>query len=495
MTPADAPLVLGETPLRRADVVAVAAGRPVVLGEVAGKEMRRARTTLEGLLARGDMVYGLTTGVGAIKSVAVSPESQAGFQTLLLRAHRVGHGGWAPPEFVRAAMLVRAAGFAAGVSGVRMELAEAICRALAVRVTPRVHLLGSVGQADLSQLAEIGLALIGYGEDGAALIAAGYEPIVLGAREAHAIVNSNAFSVGIACLASQRADQALRALDVSAATSLEALVGNVDAIHPSVVAVRPHTGAEETVERLRTLLYGGALLTGGRAPRAVQDPLAFKVVPQTHGATRQALAHCAERLDIELASSGDSPIVLIDEDRAISTGNHDITPVAIALDYARLGLAQAVTIANERVQKLLDAGFTGLAAGLRADPLAPDDGLAIVANGAASLAGEARLLAHPVTLEQPTSSIAAGIEDRITMAPTAARRLYEMAGLALRLAAVELTCAAQAIDLRGHAGDLGAGTSRAYQATRRSMPFVVAGTAPDGDLDALEHWLGTEDLP
>jgi histidine ammonia-lyase len=490
----EAPLVLGDGPLRPEDVVSVAYGRRIVLGQAARERMLASRAVLENALARGDAVYGLTTGVGAIKTVPVAPEAQAKFQVRLLRAHRVGHGELAPPPFVRAVMAVRAAGLAVGVAGVRPELAEAFCAALDTPVTPRVHQLGSIGQADLSQLAEIGLALIGHGEDGAALAAAGYAPIVLGPREAHAIVCANSYSVGVACLALHRADLALRALDVSAATSLEALCGNVDALHPAVAAVRPHRGVAETVERLHKLLRGGGLLTGARHPRMLQDPLAFKVVPQTHAAARAALAHCGGTLEVELASSGDSPIVLAEEDRAISTGNHDITPVAIGLDYARLGLAQAVTIAGERVQKLLDGSFTGLTTGLRPDPDSPDDGLAIVANGAASLAAEIRLLAQPVTLEQPTSGIAAGIEDRITNAPTGARRLYDMAGLAIRLAAVELICAAQAIDLRGIAGELGEGTLRAYQATRESIPFTTP-EAADGDVDALQTWLTSDDLP
>jgi histidine ammonia-lyase len=488
-------LVLGDQPLRPEDVAAVARGGQVVLGDAARSRMLASRSVLESVLARGDLVYGLSTGVGAIKTVPIDRGRQAGFQTLLLRAHRVGHGNLASPEVVRATMVVRAAGLAVGFAGVRPELVDAFCRALDVPVTPRVHLIGSIGQADLSQLAEIGLALTGHGDDGAALVAAGYLPIVLGPREAHAIVNGNSFSVGAACLALDRATRALRALDLSAATSLEALTGNVDALHPTVAAIRPHHGVAETIERLRTLLRGGALLTGTRPARAIQDPLAFKVVPQTHGAVRQAIAQCTECLTVELASSGDSPIVLVDEGRAISTGNHDITPVAIAVDYARLGLAQAVTIAGERVQKLLDTTFTGLPTGLRADPDIPDDGLAILANGAASLAGEARLLAHPVTLEQPTSGIAAGIEDRITMAPTGARRLGDMAGLALRLAAVELICAAQAVDLRGYAGELGAGTATAYATVRRWARFTPAGDACDADLDELERWLGSDALP
>jgi histidine ammonia-lyase len=489
------PLVLGDHPLGCDEVVAVADGRPVVLGEAARARMKATRAVLEDLLARGDEIYGLTTGVGAVKTVRVAVGRQQEFQALLLRAHRVGHGDLAPPRVVRAAMLVRAAGLALGAAGVRPEVADAFCRALGAGVTPRVHQIGSVGQADLSQLAEIGLALTGHGDDGAALSAAGYRPVELGPREAHAIVNGNAFAVGGACLALDAAMRALRALDLSAAVSIEALLGNVDAVHPAIARVRPHAGAAQAIGRLRALLRGGALLAGRRRARAIQDPLAFKVVPQTHAGAAQALSHLRDVLGVELASAGDSPIVLADEGRAISTGNHDITPVAIAIDYARLGLAQAVTIAGERVQKLLDSAFTGLATGLRADPGAPDDGLAIVANGAASLAAEARLLAQPVTLEQPTSGIAAGIEDRITMAPTGARRLAEMAVLAGRLAAVELTCAAQAIDLRGTAGELGEATALAYATTRRWVPFTGPGQALDGDLDQVERWLASDDAP
>jgi histidine ammonia-lyase len=488
-------LVLGDRPLEPADVCDVARGGRVTLGTSARERMDASRAVLERLFERDEPIYGLTTGVGALKGVRIRADAQIAFQEQLLRGHRSGHGELAPDEFVRAAMVVRAAGLAVGLGGVRPAVADAFCRALDVPQAPRVHLLGSIGQADLSQMAEIGVALIGSGQEGETLAAGGYEPVTLGPREAHAIVNSNAFSVGVACLALERAQRALHALDLAAAMSFEALLGNVDALHPAVGAARPHPGTIQTLDRLRFLLRDGALLSGTRPPSAIQDPLAFKVVPQTHGAARHALAECEERLSVELASSGDSPLVLVDEERAISNGNHDIAPLAIALDYARLGLAQAITIAGERVQKLLTAHHTGLPTSLREDPALPEDGLGIRGNGAASLAGEARLLAHPVTLEQSTSAIAEGIEDRITMAPTAARRLHEMAGLALLLASVELECAAQAIDLRGHAGGLGAGTTRAYEQVRRTVAFVGAGATPSGDLSALTQWLTIGDPP
>ena len=184
--------------------------------------------------------------------------------------------------------------------------------------------------------------------------------------------------------------------------------------------------------------------------------------------------------------------MLADEDRAISTGGHEIAPVALALDHARLALAGAVTIGSERIQKLLDPRFTDLPTGLRARPDSAEDGLAIVGHGAASLAAEARLLAAPVTLEQPTSSIAAGIEDRVTMAPVAATRLLSMSELIVRLAAVELLCAAQAVDLRGTVAALGTGTSSAYRLVRRHLPSGDLTVDSGERLDALAAALEAE---
>jgi histidine ammonia-lyase len=462
-------LILGERPLTPEDVVAVAAGGRVELGPDARAAMVRSREVIDRALARGDAVYGVTRGVGALKTVSIDDGGQAAFNRALMVSHSVGDGPPAPAEFARAAMVTRAAGLALGYAGVRPQVAEALCAALNANVVPRLHTIGSVGQADLSQMAEIGLTLTGQ-TNREELRNAGLEPLELAPREGLAILNSNGYSVGTSCLALERARVALGALELASALSYEAVLGNVDALHPEIARVRPYPGAERARARILGLLDGGALGTRRTEPRNLQDALCFKGLAQTLGAAHDALDHLHQVLSIELASSGDSPLVLSDEDRAISTGGHEIAPVAVALDYARLAMAGATTIAVERIQKLLNPRFTDLPAGLRSRPEDPHDGLAIVGHGAASIAAEARLLAHPVTLEQPTSSIAEGIEDRITMAPVAAARLHEMAGLITRLAAVELFCAAQAIDLRGNVDDLGTGTAAAYRLTRGHHP-------------------------
>jgi histidine ammonia-lyase len=488
-----APVVVGTGALRIADVVRVATGAAkVVLEPDAQRRMRAARRVLERVLDEGKNVYGLNTGVGPQQKVAVPSAEQAHFNRLMILAHCVGHGEAAPSSFVRAAMLVRAHGLALGPAGVRSAIVETLLEALNAGISPTVHLIGSIGQSDLAPMAEIARALIGAGPDADLMAQAGLHPLELAPGEALALVSSNAFSVGIAALALARSISALQVLELSATLAFEGFMANVSALDPAVARLRPYDGIAQTIERLRELLDGSALLRGTRAPRNLQDPLCFRTIPQAHAAARHALDHAITLVEVELRSAADNPAVLTPEERAFSHGNHDITPVAVGLDYARLGLAQAITIANERIQKLLDSRFSGLPSGLRARNDLAEDGLAVIGHGSTALAAECRLLAAPVTLEQTTSAAAEGIEDRVTLAPVAARRLHEMAGYAVQLAAVELVCAAQAVDLRGRHRELGRGSTTAYTTVREHIRFTDAGHAPPDILDPLVHWLESD---
>jgi histidine ammonia-lyase len=476
------PLILDGGPLHVADVVAVAhEGRPVQLGDRARAALQRARETVERLLARGEPVYGLTTGVGALARVRVDTDEPHDHGRRLILAHCVAHGPLVPAPVARAAMLVRAQGLSLGGAGVRPLVVDAYCAALAAGVTPAVHEIGSVGQSDLGPLAEVARTLIG--EDGL-MRGAGLDPVRLAPKEALAMINANAFSVGWACLALDRCRLALDALDAAAALSFEGFLANPSPLDPVVARVRPYAALSDSVRRLRGLLEGGELLSGELA-RNLQDPLAFRVVAQAHATARDALDHAKGQVEVELRSAGDNPLVIGEEERAISVGNFDSGPVAAALDYARIGVAHAVTVSGERVQKLLAGVFSGLPDGLRTRADDPDDALAIVGHGAAALAAEVRLLAAPVSIELPTSGLAAGIEDRVTMTPLAARRLDTMGALALRLAAVELVCAAQAVDLRERAGRLAPGTARLHALVREHVPFVHSGETVQIDLDGL----------
>jgi histidine ammonia-lyase len=452
-----------------ADVVAVARdGARAVLPKDARARMASSRAVVERALERGDPVYGLTTGVGALRDVPVGA-GQAEFNRRLVTTHAVGHGPPAPGHVVRAAMLARAQGLARGGAGARPAVAEALCAALADGFTPEVHAIGSLGQADLGPLAEIAAALVGAGR------------LELEAREGLAFVNANAFAVGWGCLAHASGERAMAALDRSAALALEGFGAGAAPFDEAVAAARPYPGLVRASARLRDLLDGGELLRG--RGRTLQDPLSFRVVPQAHGLALDALEALRATLETELASASDNPLVA--GERILPTGNFDAAPVAFALDGARQGLAQAASLSAERVQKLLWGAFSGLPSGLRSSAEDPGDGLLIVGYGAVALAGEIALLAGPVLGLQPTTSIGEGIEERMTFAPVAARRLEEMARLVVRLAAVELAVAAEAVERRGAVAGLGRGTAAAHALVRASVaPFQPDGPLPS--LDALE---------
>jgi histidine ammonia-lyase len=464
-------------------------GAEVIIDRAAVGRMMASRGTIDDALKRGEPVYGVTTGVGPQKRRTVPAEDQREFNRLMILAHCVGHGDHAPDTFVRAAMVVRAQGLAAGAAGVRPAVVQALVDALNAGVHPTVHLIGSIGQSDLSPMAEIARALIGAGPDGQLIAAVGLRPLELEAREALALISSNSFSVGVASIGLAAADLALHALDLAAALSFEGFLANVSALDRAVARLRAHDGVAPTIDRLRGLLDGGTLLLRTRPSRNLQDPLCFRNLPQIHASARNALSHATGLVETELRSAADNPAVIAEEQRVLSNGNHDITQVAVGLDYARLALAQAITIANERIQKLLDPRFSGLPSGLRAHDHLAVDGLAVLGHGSTALAAECRLLAAPVTLEQTSSAMAEGIEDRVTLAPVGARRLYEIANHALRLAAVELVCAAQAVDLSGRCGELGSGTADAYNNVRQRITFTGPREAPTDELEPLVGWL------
>ena len=479
----DGPLLVAEQ-LTLEDVAAVAeGGRRVELSGAARARIVDGRGTVERLLADAVPVYGLTTGVGALKRITVGGAEQEQFNRLLLRSHRTGTGASAPDAVIRATLLAQLAGFAQGHAGVRESLADLLVSALNCGLMPRARVTGSLGQSDLGPLADIAQALTGEDEWGAQLDRLGLSPWRPDAKEALAFVNSNAFSLGWSALALSRMGRLLAAFDQAAALTFEGMLGNVQALDPEVAVARPVPGLADEIERLRRLLRGGSLLGGGKH-RELQDPLVMRAVPQTHGAAYVALAHAAMLLESELVSSHDNPCITGDG-RALSNGNFDSVPYGVALDYVRLALAHVVTASCERSQKLVHRSFSGLPTGLRRDDSDSADGLAIVVYSAAAAAAEARLLAMPATLESPTTSVAEGIEDRVIPTPVAARRLDQQIELAAHVAATELYVAAQAVDLRARVPELGQGTALAHAMVRRFAPPLRDGEPSMPDLAPL----------
>ena len=462
-------------------VAAARHGETVALAPEALAAMRRSRAIVQDVLAAGEPVYGLTTGVGERKAYLLDPAERQRFNHRLVLNHRIAQGDVAPADVVRGAMLCVANSYAKGVTGVRPELAEMIVALLNEGFAPPVRRLGSIGQGDLGPMADLAHGLI---------TRSGFE---VAENEGLALVSSNAFTTAWACLATADAEALLAVFDVAGALDLEAFGANVACLHPVIEQIRPFPGLAATLHQLRLLLAGSYLWQPGAA-RFLQDPLTFRCLPQIHGAARDALGYVMNILQIELNSSQSNPVVVpagnepgepgTEQGRIVSVGNFDIGHLAAALDFLRIALAPVVTSANERAVKLLQAPYSGLPAGLAAGVGSPDDALAELAVAGQAITVEARTLAHPVSYELASSVKGEGIEDRATMAPLSARRLADMIALSARVAAIEFVVAAQAIDLRAP-GQLGLGTGRAYRMIRELVPFTQAdGTLP-ADLEPL----------
>jgi histidine ammonia-lyase len=463
-----------------ADVVRVARdGERVALSGDAEIRMRERRAIVERTMSDGTPAYGVTTGVGMRRGAGVGEQDARAFNRSAILGHLVGLGPAAEPDVVRAALLCHANALAAGYQGARPEVAAAYVRALNDGDLPRVSSLGTVGQSDLAPNADLAHGAL--------------RNVELEAGEALALLNGNAFATGQAALAVADARVWIEWSDAAAALDFEAFRGHVGALHPAIADARGSRGVADTIARLHELLAGSDLWREGAA-RFLQDPLSFRCVPQIHGAARDALAFTEGQLAIELNAHQGNPLVVPDEDRLVSVGNFDSQALATALDLARLALAPVLTAATERALKLLSPRFSGLTEGLVAAEDSWQDGLSELGVAAQAITAEARLLAQPVSVELASTMQESGVEDRMSLSSLAARRLDELLRLADRVVAIELTVAAQAVDLRGEV-ELGAGAATLHRFVRERVAFLDAPEVMPLPLEELADAIGTTSPP
>ena len=469
----------GET-LTLDEVIRVARGREdVAIAAAATARMRDRREIVEGVARAGEPAYGVTTGVGMRRDAVVEADDATAFNRSAISGHRVGLGPPAADDVVRAALLCTANGLAAGFQGARSELAQAFAEALNRGLTPAVRSLGSVGEADLAQNADLAAEVLGELE--------------LVGGEAVALLVSNAFSTGQAALAIADACALLEWCDAAGALDYEAFRANVDALHDAVGEARPYPGIIETLARMRSLLEASALREPDAA-RYLQDPLTFRCLPQIHGAARDALRFVRDQLAVELNAHQGNPLVVADERRLVSVGNFDSLPLAVALDLARIVLAPVLTSAVERTLKLLSPRFSGLTEGLVEREGTWEDGLSELGVAAQAIAAEARLLAQPVSFELVSTMQESGVEDRAALTSLGARRLAEMIALGCRVVAIELVVAAQAVDLREPLR-LGAGAELTRSLVRERIPFLHSTSSMPLPLEELAAEIGSSPAP
>jgi len=482
--------------LAAADVIAVArGGAPVALGAKARAAMERSAAIVAALADSDEPAYGISTGFGSLALVRIPPENRVRLQRALIRSHAAGIGPAIEREVVRAMMLLRARTLAMGYSGARPLLAERLLELLNADLTPVVPEHGSLGASgDLAPLAHCALALMGEGEvdcpDGArrpaaqALAQAGIEPVELAAKEGLALVNGTDGMLGMLVLAIEDLEALLRVADVSAAMSVEALLGTDRAFAADLLGLRPQPGQSASAANLRALLAGSEITASHRFddPR-VQDAYSLRCAPQVAGAARDTLAHARTVAERELRSAIDNPMVLPDG-RVESCGNFHGAPVAFACDFLAIAAADVGAIAERRTDRMLDAARShGLPPFLADDP-GVDSGMMLAHYSQAAIVAENRRLAVPASVDSlPTSAMQ---EDHVSMGWGAARKLRVSVSNLVRILAVELVCAARALELRAPLRP-GAGTGAALEAIRTR----IAGSGPDRyvapDLAAAEE--------
>lgn len=479
-------LIINGNQLQVDDVVSVARGRRVALDAAVQPRLLRSRQAVEALVARGEVVYGITTGFGRFKDTIISADQTRQLQLNLVRSHAAGVGPALAESVVRAMLLVRANTLALGYSGVRPSLVTALLDLLNAGVHPRIPAQGSLGASgDLAPLAHLALVLIGEGEafyqgellpGGEALRRAGLTPVVLEAKEGLALLNGTAFMVGLGALLTRRAINLALTADVAACLSLEALYGTARAYDPRVHAVRPHPRQIDCAAFLRRLLEGSQLLRPAGSSN-VQDPYTLRCVPQVHGAVRDAIAYNRWVINIELNAVNDNPIIFVDDAsdavEVISAGNFHGEPIALAMDYLKLALTELGNMSERRMAQLVDADSNGhvLPMFLTAHG-GLESGYMLAQYTAAALASENKVLAHPASADTIPSS--ANVEDHVSMGATAARQAEQILTHTETIVAIELLGAAQGVDFRRQraAGRLGRGTQVAYDLIRQRVPFL-----------------------
>src|SRR5256714_1188612 len=491
---------LSGRPLSLDEIAAVAYGRESV--QVAASSRARilaSRKIIDDIVARDTVVYGVNTGFGKLADVRIPRAEIGALQLNLVRSHACGIGLPLSEPEVRAMMLLRANVLALGFSGVRPEVIELLGQMLNQRVHPFVPEKGSVGASgDLAPLAHLALPLIGEGEaffdgkrmdGGEALKRAKLKPVQLEAKEGLALLNGTQAMHAVGGLSILRAKRLTNVADVSGAMTLEGLRDTPAAFDPRLHDARPHRGQKAVAAHLNSLLQGSEIRESHRKndPR-IQDAYSIRCMPQVHGAVRDVLAHCEQILSVESASATDNPLTFIETGDVVSGGNFHGAPLAFGFDYAAIALTDLINISERRIDRLTNPDKSeGLPAFLARKP-AVESGFMIAHVAAASLVNEARVLAHPASADNITTS--GGTEDHVSMGMTSALKLRSILDFAENLFAIELLAGAEALEYRRPLR-AGKGVERAFELVRQVASRLNGDRSLSGDIARLAEKIRT----
>lgn len=436
--------------------------------------MQESRDLVDNYVNEGRVVYGITTGFGLFADVVISKEQTKLLQKNLILADCCSVGDPYPKDVVRASMLLRINALAKGFSGIRLLTVQLLIDMLNSGIHPIIPEKGSVGASgDLSPLAHIVLVMMGSGETEYkgevipgldALKKEGLDPVELISKEGLALINGTCVLTAVGALATYDANKVLKLADISASLTVEALSGIIDAYDEKIHLARPHQGQVQVAQNLLKILENSKSTTHQGEVR-VQDAYTLRCIPQIHGASRDAIEYCTKKVEIELNSATDNPLIFAGHDQVISGGNFHGQPMAIAFDVLGIALAEIGSVSERRIERMVNPALSGLPAFLVKDG-GLNTGFMVPQYTAAALVSENKVLSHPACVDSiPTS---ANQEDHVSMGSISARQSAEILDNVMKVLAIELMTSAQAIEF-GAKGKLGTGTQVAYDIIRERV--------------------------
>lgn len=451
-------------------------GYKLDLGEEAKADIEKCRKYLDTKMEDiGRPVYGVTTGFGSLCNITIPADDLSQLQHNLVMSHACGTGERVSPEIVKIILLLKIQSLSYGNSGVQLATVQRLIDMFNNDIIPVVYQQGSLGASgDLAPLAHLCLPLIGMGEveyEGKVQPSAevwkkfGWEPIRLQSKEGLALLNGTQFMSAHGVWSLIQAERLSEWADRIGAMSLEAFDGRIEPFYPQVHKVRAHKGQAATADRFRELLEGSELI---RQPKThVQDPYSFRCIPQVHGATKDTIAYVSSVIETEINSATDNPTVFPDEDLIISAGNFHGQPIALAMDFLAIAMAELANISERRIY-LLISGERGLPKFLVAKP-GLNSGFMIPQYTAASIVSQSKGLCMPASVDSIPSS--QGQEDHVSMGANAATKLVRVVLNTERVLAIELLNSAQALEFRRPLKSSPA-IEKIFADYRKEVPFV-----------------------
>ena len=470
-------------------------GRDIAIAESSKGRINKARALVDNWVRKGERIYGVTTGFGALSDVTISPADTRRLQKKILFSHAAGMGGEMEADVVRAMMALRINDFCRGNSGLHLQTIQMLADMLNSGIVPVVPEKGSVGASgDLVPMAHLALVMIGEGEafvDGIrmsgakALASRSLKPLELAAGEGLALINGTQFMIALGCLALHDALNLCKHADIAASMSLETLMGTRTAFDARIHRARPHQGQIMAAQNMLKITDNSEIISSHHDCSRVQDAYTLRCSPQVHGASWDAFAYVDKVIRVEMNASTENPLIFPESEEFLSGGNFHGQPLALACDFLGIAISELANISERRIERLVNPYLSGLPAFLVEDG-GLNSGYMIAQYAAAALVSENKVLAHPASVDSiPTS---ANKEDHVSMGAVAARKCRDIVENAEDVIAIELLCGAQAIDLFTNikAGD---GTLAAYNTIRQQVDYMKEDRLLSTDIAKVKQML------